>query len=132
MTQSTRGLIAFIALFLLVMTLTLLGHATTTEKHSNGLGIVMQQTNPNTYIEGAVIGAAVIETAVNLRVQPRNTYNLFTQDILMCDQGHVVALFEGKGNPVTLTYETVAHHTIQGVGCHELRAVDEIKTTPLP
>jgi hypothetical protein len=126
-------LLEFLVIGVLVIVLGSYAHcATMTKKHGDSVGFVMQQTNPNTYIEGAVTNVSLIDKGINLRIQPRGMYSLFTQEILFCDAGQVMALFEGKGGLVTLTYETVAHRAIEEVGCHELRAVDEVKTTPLP
>lgn len=103
--------------------------ATSSKKHGDSIGFIMQQNNPNTYIEGGVTNVAFVESAVNIRVQPRGMYNLFTQEILLCDRNNVAEKFQGKGGLVVLTYETVAHRTVEGIGCHELRSVDEVKST---
>jgi hypothetical protein len=58
-------------------------------------------------------------------LQPTGTYQLFTEDVLLCKQP--VEMFIGKKNPMVITYETRAHKTVQGIGCHELKRVDELK-----
>lgn len=104
-------------------------HGAIAVKHHNSLGVVQYEDNPYTYLEGSIVSGAFIEDrALNLRVQPRATYALFTQDVLFCDIDEVAARMNGKSNPVVLVYETVAHRTIEGVGCHELIAVDEVKS----
>jgi hypothetical protein len=102
--------------------------AATTTKHSNSLGFVQYDANPYTYKAGAVSVSGIIESSINFRLQPLGTFGLFTEDILLCDKQHVAALFEGKHNPLLLTYKTRASRSIQGVGCHELLRVDELPT----
>jgi len=95
------------------------------KKHDNTLGYV-QNDNPYTYVAGAITDAALVEEGkgVTLRVQPLATYQLFTEDILFCPEN--MNLFENKSNPMLLTYETVAHRSVGGIGCHHLVRVDEI------
>jgi hypothetical protein len=85
------------------------------------------ETNPYTYLEGAVVDAARVGDGINLRIQPRGTYGLFTENVLLCDMNNVGRRFAGKGGLVVLTYETQARRMIEGVGCHELRSVDQIQ-----
>lgn len=115
-------------LFLLLTAVMIMtGHAmTTSQKHKNSLGVIQYEDNPNTYIEGAVTNAALVGDGINLRIQPRGTYGLFTQELLFCDTDDVVLKFAGKNGLVVLTYSTVAHRTIQGIGCHDLRSVDNV------
>ena len=121
--------IALILFVLAVLTLGFVGfaHGAISKKHDNSLGVVQYQSNPFTYFEGSLVSGATIDSAVNLRFSPRQTYGLFTQDILFCDYDNVAEKFAGKKGLVVLSYETVAHRTIQGVGCHDLRSVDEVK-----
>ncbi len=118
-----------LVLFLLsvMLALTSFAHGTISKKHDNSIGVVQYQSNPYTYFEGSLVSGAIIEPGVNLRFSPRQTYGLFTQDILFCDYDNVAEKFAGKKGLVVLSYETVAHRTIQGVGCHDLRSVDEVK-----
>lgn len=106
--------------------------AIATKKHDNSLGVVQYETNPFTYIEGGITNVSVIENgdtpALNLRIQPRATYALFTQEILFCDAERTAEKFAGKkGGVFVLAYETVAHRTVQGIGCHELATVDVVQ-----
>lgn len=103
--------------------------AAVSKKHGDSIGVVMYQTNPNSYIEGSVADVALVGKGVNIRIQPRGSYGLFSEDILFCDLKEVTGLFSGKTGPVVLVYETVTHRTIEDIGCHELRVVDQVKTT---
>lgn len=100
--------------------------ATTATRHNNSLGVIQYVDNPFTYKEGAVQQGFDIQNgrAMVLRVQPTGTYHLFTEDLLFC--GSPRYLLEGKHNPMVLTYETVEHRTIEGVGCHNLVSVHEV------
>lgn len=110
------------------------GHCSTTPKKNNTTcwlpeGCVTQyQDNPYTYKVGAVSVSGYPDDAITLRIQPLATYGLFTEDVLICDRAKIGAMFEGKHNPIVLTYKTKASHLVQGVGCHELIRVDEMKT----
>jgi hypothetical protein len=127
-----RKVAAAIALVLFLLSVVLIGftgfaHGAVSKKHDNSLGVVQYQSNPYTYFEGSLVSGAIIEPGVNLRFQPRGTYNLFTQEILFCDYDTVSQKFSGKQGLLVLSYETVAHRTIQGIGCHDLRSVDVVK-----
>jgi hypothetical protein len=120
-------------LLVLLLILTLLGAkgafgATSRKSHDNSLGVVMQQTRPFTYLEGHVSNFSNVGPGVNVRIQPRGMYSLYDESILFCDFGNVAANFQRiKSGILVLTYETVAHRTIEGIGCHTLVHVDEVK-----
>ena len=96
------------------------------KKHTDGIGILMLQDNPNMYLAGRVIDVSPVGDGVNLRFQPRGTYGLFSESVLLCDIRDAVEQFHDKGDVVVLTYERQAHRTIEGVGCHDLKFVDKI------
>lgn len=84
--------------------------------------------NPYTYKVGTVGNVDFVEGGIVIRVQPLATYSLFTEDILLCGRLEELAkMFEGKRNPLVLTYRTRASHTVEGIGCHTLVRVDELK-----
>ena len=127
-----RKVAAAIALILFMLSVVLIGftgfaHGAVGKKHGNSLGVVQYETNPFTYVEGSVSNVSLVGTGVNLRLQPRGVYSLFTQEILLCDYDNVAEKFEGKHGLMVLTYETVAHRSIEGIGCHRLVGVDEVK-----
>jgi hypothetical protein len=107
-------------------------HASVTTKHGNSLGVVQYQDNPYMYKAGAVIAGYAVDNgkALVLRIQPIGTYSLFTEDILICN--YPIEMLASKMNPMVLTYRTRASKMIQGIGCHELVHVDELKPKELP
>lgn len=121
-------LILFVFAVLTLVLLVVSGHCTTTSR-TNSLGILQYQGNPNSYVAGAVLNIAFAgeprNYGVAVRVQPTGTYTLFTEEYFFC--GDPSELFAGKRGPIVLVYETVVHHTVEGIGCHELRGVHELK-----
>jgi hypothetical protein len=103
------------------------GRAATTTSHHNSLGVVPYETNPLIYVAGSVADASRVDDAVNIRFQPLGTYSLFDQNILLCGTDKLVAKFDGKHNPMVLTYERQAHRAVNGVGCHDLIRVDNLE-----
>jgi hypothetical protein len=122
----------FILLAIMFLIWPFLIHASVTTKHGNSLGVVQYQDNPYTYVAGSVIVGYAIDGGKGLviRVQPLATYNLFTQDILLCD--YPVEMLASKMNPMVLTYRTRSAKMISGIGCHDLVRADELKTKELP
>ena len=129
MTDMTRNeRLGFITAVVILGMLIGIGHCTTTSSRRNSIGTVQYQENPFTYKVGSVVGAFEVKNSAPdmvVRVQPLATYSLFTEDILIC--GEPVDMLQGKKNPLVLTYETVAHRSVSGVGCHRLIRVDELQ-----
>jgi len=123
---------------LLLFSAFVLGDVTATVKKSDTTcwlpeGCVTQYNeNPFTYKPGIVSVSGLVDDAVVLRIQPLATYALFTEDILLCDRAKVAQIFEGKHNPLLLTYKTKASRIVQGLGCHELVRADELVTKGMP
>lgn len=99
---------------------------TSSVQHSNSIGVVQYQDNPNTYKAGKVEVVGIIDDSINFRLQPLATYSLFTEDILFCDKQQLAEKFAGKRNPLLLTYKTKTSRLVRGVGCHELVRVDAL------
>lgn len=129
--QFIKGYAIGMALTFAVLLIASTAHCTTSGAKKNATGFLAYTGNPFTYKEGAVKAVAYIGTKNNtgivVRLQPRGTYALFTEEILLC--GTPVEMFEGKQSPMVLTYETVAHTTIEDIGCHRLVSVDEVRST---
>lgn len=104
-----------------------LGNATTTSQHKNSLGVLMYTSNPNIYEAGSIVNYAIIGKSEGLviRVQPLATYALYTDEILFC--GVPADKIDGHENPMVLIYERQAHRLVDGLGCHELVRVSDIK-----
>jgi len=126
MTKSlgAKGIIAF----LVAIGICSIAHCTTSSKHTNSLGVVMQQTNPNSYIAGNVTNVEFAGKPENygmvVRVQPLKSYTLYTEELFLC--GDPSDLFAGHSNPMVLVYETLSHHMVEDIGCHELKAVRDV------
>ena len=103
--------------------------STSSTKRGNAIGSVQYQENPFTYKVGKVYAVGVVDNNLVLRIQPLATYVLFSEDILFCDREKVVSMFVGKRNPFILTYKTQASRLIQGIGCHEMVRIDEMRDT---
>jgi hypothetical protein len=116
-----------VLLTLLVLLYTGLTEAAISTHGKNSLGAIIYQDNPFTYKAGAIVkGVDVDEGAgLNLEIQSVGTYSLFTEWVLLC--GSPVDALNGKKNPMVIAYETVAHRTVEGIGCHNLVKVYEIK-----
>jgi hypothetical protein len=127
MTRETFSRNIFIVVAVMLLTC-LLGRAATTStaKHKDSLGIVMQQTNPNSY-EAVVhiVEATDVDGNLNLRVNPLGTYMLYDDIVLLC--GMPLDKFSGVQEPFVMAYERVSHHAVDGVGCHDLVSVHHIE-----
>lgn len=128
---ATIGIVAGVLLFVL-----LVAHyapASVPGRHPNSLGVIPYQDNPNTYKAGNVTNINYAGEEANygmvIRLQSLGTYSLFTEEIFLC--GNPSDILQGKHNPVVITYETRSHHTVEGIGCHELRRVNEIRAENL-
>jgi hypothetical protein len=129
-TRALQGSILFAIGLLIMLGIVGQGHCSipgNSTKNKNSLGTVSYDSNPYAYEAGALITAFDIQDGKGLvvRMQPMATYNLFTEDILLC--GRPLEMFEGKQNPLVLTYRIQASRAIKGVGCHTLVRVDELK-----
>jgi hypothetical protein len=114
--------------FVLFLLLTVC-YGTTTSNSKNSLGAVQYSENPLMYLaatlaqtDGAVTN---VDGNLNLRLKPLGTYMLYDESLLLC--GMPLDKFQGVTEPFVLTYERVAHRTVQGIGCHELIRADSIK-----
>ena len=122
-----KGLLAAFASATLLWSMVYAEGAIAKKHHDNTIGTPMYETNPYTYLAGNTTEVFDIESRKGLvvRVQPLHTYELFTEDILFC--GSPVEKFLQKKNPMVLTYRIKASRMVEGIGCHELVRVDELK-----
>jgi hypothetical protein len=92
----------------------------------NSVGVDETYQNPNTYLLALPVDGQILDGRfTNIRFQPYATAALFDQTVLFC--GDVTEQFDGKRGPVVLTYLTQASGMYQGVGCHTLLSVFEVK-----
>ncbi len=125
-----KNLVAYIialALAFLVIAAVLIatGNASTTKARPNSLGIAQFFDNPYSYLFALPIEGKYVDGNLNVRFQPYATPDLFDESVLFC--GDVSEKFDGKKGPLVLTYRTQAGRMVQGVGCHELLSVFEVK-----
>ena len=124
-TAIENALLALIGTLMIIIALNA-NAAVSKKPQGNSLGFLQYTENPYTYVEGELRGAVYVEkNALVVRIQPRGTYALYTEDLLFC-RGAAEKI-QGKQGALVFVYERVAHESIQGIGCHELRFVDEIK-----
>jgi hypothetical protein len=116
-----------IVIILFVVCVTIFSHATTTKPRENSLGVITYTINPYIYEAGSIIDYAIIgeNEGLAIRVKPLATYMLFDETILFC--GVPAEKLDGHENPMVLVYERQSHHRIDGLGCHELVGVRDIK-----
>lgn len=119
---------------LIVLGMALSAHAgIPTKRHENSLGVLQYFQNPNTYVMGALKDGQILHYgnryATSIRIQPSYTFGLYTEQLLLCGNLSEQLDFE---HPVIITYKTVAHETISGIGCHELEAVDPVGAKVIP
>jgi hypothetical protein len=95
-------------------------------RHSNGLGAVIEYTNPMMYNFGIIADAGVARskdrTGTNLRFQPYGTFELYTEQILLCGPPSDELINKASG-PIILVYRRRAHEAVDGIACHDLEGV---------
>jgi hypothetical protein len=108
-----------------------LGHCATTHTSHNSLGTIAYQENPYNYIVASAKDAKVVAEgkATSLRLQPMYTYALYDEQLLLC--GDESDRLNGTSQPMVLTYERRAHRVVEGIACHELIGVNELKPKKL-
>ena len=60
--------------------------------------------------------------ATNLRFQPYGTFNLYTEQVLLCDVPTDELIARAGKGPIVLTYKRQAHEAVDGIACHDLEA----------
>jgi hypothetical protein len=102
--------------------------ATSAPRHDNSLGVDIPYENPFMYNFVVITDGSIIEAngryATNLRVQPYGTFELYTEQVMLC--GQPTNELQHANGPVVLTYKRVAHEMVGGVACHEFEAVHHV------
>ena len=100
--------------------------ATSAPRHDNGLGAVIEYTNPFIYNFGKIVDATIVRkdgrVATNLRFQPYGTFELYTEQVLLCGPPSQDLIDKSNG-AIILTYRRQAHEAVDGVACHDLESV---------
>jgi hypothetical protein len=91
--------------------------------------VVIAYDNPFIYNMGIIVDGSVVKSskgrvAVSLRVQPYGTFELYTEEVLLC--GEPTDALRHASGPIVLVYKRVAHEMIDGVACHEFENVFHI------
>jgi hypothetical protein len=120
---------AAIAAFILAVSA--MGNASTVaSQRRNSLGTLAYTVNPYIYVAGAAGKVYDVDNgaALVIEINPVGTYGSYMEEFLFCGTDEL-ELFRGKKNPIVLTFSSVAHRTVEGIGCHQLIRVDELKPT---
>jgi hypothetical protein len=72
-------------------------------------------------VDGSVVKSRKGRVAVNLHVQPYGTFELYTEQVLLC--GEPTDALRHASGPIVLVYKRVATEMIDGVACHEFKDV---------
>ena len=129
-----KGCTQFILLLLgLILLFVATGHGAITKQagSKNSIGYEPYYTNPYQYMYGSAVAGQVLKDAkgrlfTTMVFQPSHTFQLYTEEVLFC--GNQAEQFNGEaGRPLVITYERVAHQKVDGIGCHQLESVDEVK-----
>lgn len=123
-------LIASIAIMLLLLAgpTCLIAHGSTSKPRPNSLGVDQIYSNPNVYLfavpmELVVIRGPKSDLYTVVRFAPYNTMALYDENVMFC--GDVSRTF--RRVPSAITYNRRAHRMYDGLACHELEPVFEIK-----
>jgi len=100
-------------------------------KHDNSLGVVVEYSNPYSYLFGNIVSVPQNPNRVErdskgrvatiLTVQPAFTFELYTEEVVFC--GNRASDFREMVGPIVIVYKRVAHEQVSGVACHELEGV---------
>jgi hypothetical protein len=118
--------ISFLALMLLLGVAAAIASPSQPNRQ-NSFGVSEIYQNPNTYLLALPIAGQVLdERFTNIRFQPYAAAVLYDESILFC--GDVTDKFNGMTGVLVVTYRTQASGKYQGVGCHELLSVFQVKS----
>lgn len=102
----------------------------------NDLGVVLAPPDPNDVLVGSLIGGQEIQDGdgrigIAIRVHPVATYALYDEGLFFCgnviDQMVVAGTLQLRPGNLVFIYRRSASRLINGVPCHALRAVLEVK-----
>jgi hypothetical protein len=96
-----------------------------TNNRPNSIGVEQFYMNKLTYTLALLLGGTINDEVTSIRLQPFGTPQLYDENLLLC--GDVSDRFRGKNGVLILVYEWQSHRMYRGIGCHELKAVFEVK-----
>lgn len=95
------------------------------EARTNAFGAVAYTENPYIYNVGAVTEGRIVEDEhLQVDINPLGTFQQYKETVQFC--GDPREMFQGKRNPVVLTYARSAPRMVEGRGCHQLIRVDSL------
>lgn len=110
-------------------------HATEAQERPNGLGVVIDHSNPNVSLVGSIVAGHMVSDAdgregTAIRIHPRGMYSLFDETVTFCGDESARMMTPG-GNLLqgwlVFTYKRASPRLISGIPCFELRSVDKIQ-----
>ena len=119
---------------LLTVLLSMSAHCATSapKRGDNSLGVVVSQDNPYMYNMGAVRRGVIMNYGdrdfTSIEFAPVGGRLIFPENILFCGN-HEQELYDlaQAHKVIVLMYERESHLQLQGIGCHELVGVYEVK-----
>jgi hypothetical protein len=118
--------IILVLLFMLGVAISIAHGKTTPAPRPNSLEAINQIYNPYTYLLALPIDGQILnERYTNIRFAPYAAPDLYDQSILFC--GDVTPMFNGKTGVVAITYRIQSSKMYQGISCHELLSVFQVK-----
>jgi hypothetical protein len=106
------------------------GHASTTSR-TNAFGAQTITSDPNVTLVASLLGGEVHKDSdgrlgYNLRLHPKYTFGLYDESIMFC--GDIRGQMDGKQTTFqAYTYRRAASRLIDGIPCHALVGVDDVK-----
>ena len=116
---------ALVTLLLFVLGFGAFAHGSTTKARPNSLGVEEVFYNPYAYLLALPVDGTVMDGVSSIRFKPYGTPELYDESILFC--GEVTKEFDGKQGVLVIVYEKVGHRLHEGLACHELESVFEVK-----
>lgn len=131
-TLATKILATLVILGILLLLAVPAAHCSASSPRTqNSLGVVLSDVNPYVYNVGVMTTGTYLydskgRISTNIGFAPYGNHMLYPENLLFC--GDVAQqLLEHQQTVIVLVYGRQAHSTIEGIGCHELLTVKEIK-----
>jgi hypothetical protein len=100
------------------------GHAEPSHNRKNSLGVLQTWNNPYTYLLALPVEGKQVEGGFTVRFWDFGMPELIDHTVFFCD---ISDKFDGKKGVLVVVYETQAHRKANGLGCHYIKYVGEVK-----